>query len=961
MLFYFEENYTNIKFTKAKENGIGLRKAQLGAIHAIASYFTREKNNRALIVLPTGTGKTAVLMLSPYILESKKVLIITPSKLVRNQIAEDFSELKTLKNINVLPEMCMLPKVFELKDTDIEKHLDSILECDVVVTTPVGAWNISTNDQCCDLFDLILVDEAHHEPAKKWREALNNFSFAKKVLFTATPFRLDNKKLNADLIYTYTISQAYKDMVFGEVNFIPVSLDHHEDKDVKIALETEKIFIEDKTRGFVHSIMVRAGSIDEANKLYNLYKINTGLILEKVHSGMSAKTIQAIIRKLKSSELDGVVCVDMMAEGFDFPNLKIAAIHSPHKSLAVTLQFIGRFTRTNADNIDIAKFIALNDEEFMLENQKLFASDAIWKEIIINLSEKPIFEEEENQRFIEKFKVKEDIKTDLSNELMNMRPYFHSKIFHTASFDINKEFPRLGFEIEGQLINDEDQTVVVVLKELVVPKWATKQSGIYDEKFYLIIVHYLPEFNLLFINSQIKSESLYLEIAKIFCGEDGFKKVSRNELHKVLGGLENFEIFNTGLQNRVSNEESYVINAGPDVSNSFDPATGKLYSAGHVFCKAIEEGVGITLGYSSGSKIWSSKYGSIKEFIEWCNLSAAKIKDSNLIVKTNTAFDFVPVPEKLLSFPQTIFLVKFSHQTYSDPRPLITKNETKNQTILDVDIVIVTVKTDELVFKCIHQSDEYLYSVDVNGFITSLMSKELLIQSGREHLKLSDYLIDNPIELLTTDLSLISDGEMAKNKVEIEKFIPNIIKSISWLDLKTDVRIEFGPSKNKGLISIQEALEEILLEMNYDYLIFDHGTGEMADYIGIKLTESEIYIDFYHAKAMKAKTFNNSVNDLYDVLGQSIKSMIWLKTKAVLRRKVLSRRQSDYCKFVVGDLESFKSDLISNRIVKAKIVAVQPSIKKDAKMTEKVSELLASTNHYIKHSGSSYMFEVWGS
>lgn len=44
-----------------------------------------------------------------------------------------------------------------------------------------------------------------------------------------------------------------------------------------------------------------------------------------------------------------MICVDMLGEGFDFPNLKIAAIHEPHKSLASTLQFIGRFARTNAE------------------------------------------------------------------------------------------------------------------------------------------------------------------------------------------------------------------------------------------------------------------------------------------------------------------------------------------------------------------------------------------------------------------------------------------------------------------------------------------------------------------------------------------------------------------------------------------------------------------------------------
>lgn len=958
---YFEENYSNIKLTKARKNIDGMRKAQLGSIHAIASYFTKENTKQALIVLPTGTGKTAILMLSPYILESKKVLIITPSKLVRNQIAEDFSRLKTLKNINVLPEICMLPKVFELKDTKIEKHLSSILESDVIVTTPLGAWNMSKNSNCSEIIDLVLVDEAHHEPAKKWREALDNFKLAKKILFTATPFRLDNKKLNADLIYTYTISQAYKDNIFGEIIFIPVTSKQEKNKDLQIALKTEKIFMEDKIKGFAHSIMVRAGNIEEANKLHDLYIRNTNLNLEKAHSKMSSKTIQKIIKKLKTNQIDGIVCVDMMAEGFDFPNLKIAAIHSPHKSLAITLQFIGRFARTNADNIDVAKFIALNNEEYMLENQKLFASDAVWRKMIISLNKKKIFEEEENQRFIEKFKLKKEIKNDLSNELMNMRPSFHAKIFHTVLFDINKKIPEFGFKLESQFINEEDQILIAVLKESIVPRWASKQSGIYDEKFYLIIIYYISSLKLLFINSQIKNESLYLEIARVFCGEDEFKKVSRNELHKVLGGMKNFEIFNTGLQNRASNEESYVINAGPDVSNTFDPATGKLYSAGHIFCKASENDIDITLGYSSGSKIWSSKSGTIKEFIDWCNISAKKIKNSNLTVKTNTAFDFIPIPERLVSFPSTIFLARFSHHTYLNPKSLVTKNKNINQTILDLDLIVVDIKENKVILKCVWGNYEYLYSIDKTGFVLPLFKQdELLIQSGKNQLKLSNYLIDNPIELLTTDLCSIIDGEIAKNTVEVEKNISSIIHTINWAEFYTDVRTEFGQSKKEGYQSIQESLKQILINLNYDYLIFDHGTGEIADYIGIQITSTEICIDLYHAKAMKAKNYNNSVEDLYDVLGQSIKSMIWLKSKEVLKRKVMSRNQSGYCSFLIGDLDNFKLDLFANKIIIAKIIAVQPSIKKDNTMTDKISELLASTNHYIKHSGSSYKFEVWG-
>ncbi len=39
----------------------------------------------------------------------------------------------------------------------------------------------------------------------------------------------------------------------------------------------------------------------------------------------------------------------MLGEGFDFPELKIAALHDPHRSVGVALQFIGRFARSRPD------------------------------------------------------------------------------------------------------------------------------------------------------------------------------------------------------------------------------------------------------------------------------------------------------------------------------------------------------------------------------------------------------------------------------------------------------------------------------------------------------------------------------------------------------------------------------------------------------------------------------------
>ncbi len=65
--------------------------------------------------MPTGSGKTAILMLSAFVLMAKRVLVLTPSRLVRSQIQEEFKELQTLLDVGALTNVDDKPKVYELK------------------------------------------------------------------------------------------------------------------------------------------------------------------------------------------------------------------------------------------------------------------------------------------------------------------------------------------------------------------------------------------------------------------------------------------------------------------------------------------------------------------------------------------------------------------------------------------------------------------------------------------------------------------------------------------------------------------------------------------------------------------------------------------------------------------------------------------------------------------------------
>ena len=95
-------------------------------------------------------------------------------------------KLSTLKKTNVIDENVKPPIVAELKKQfkDGADYSD-LLSVDVVVATPNVAFTLSNNEEARSLFDLIIIDEAHHLPAKTWSNLIKNFPQSKSILFTA--------------------------------------------------------------------------------------------------------------------------------------------------------------------------------------------------------------------------------------------------------------------------------------------------------------------------------------------------------------------------------------------------------------------------------------------------------------------------------------------------------------------------------------------------------------------------------------------------------------------------------------------------------------------------------------------------------------------------------------------------------------------------------------------------------
>lgn len=961
---YFSKNYKKITYPVDSAQSRGLRNAQLGAVHAIASFFTLNQRTAAITVMPTGAGKTAVLMLVPYLLSKNKVLVVTPSTMVRGQIAEDFQNLSTLCRANVFKESIAKPAVFEMQHKYKDDMIAELDAANVIVASPQCALSLSETDWAIKNITLVEVDEAHHTPAKTWQQILINLNTATHVLFTATPFRLDRKVIIGEILYDYPLSMAYADGIFGEIQYIPVS--GGATKDIEIARKAEEVLLADREEGLNHYLMVRTDTKSNAEGLNVIYQENTSLRLRRIDSSMTNKQVKQYIQELKDGQLDGIICVDMLGEGFDFPNLKIAAIHAPHKSLASTLQFIGRFARTNAKNIGKAKFIAANDEEFEIENNRLYASDAVWQDMIINMSEGKNQKELADRRYFKSY-----VSTNCSSEedrisLQSITVNCHDRIYRVKDFDLNADFPE-SFNVANRVYRSiDDNTIVGIGMDYVAPLWMSGDNKI-NKEYYLYILHFQKNLGLLHIYSQSHTEAIYDEIVATFCSE--YEKIPKSEMNRVLGNLSNFEIFNSGMVNRFNESgEAYRIMAGSDVSDAIDPSTGKMYSAGHVFCKATGETSegqeSVTIGYSSASKVWSSTYKNLPDYIQWVDEIGRKITNSTIKVKTNTNYDFIPIAEKLESYPENIFFGDFSDRTYSSP-PIVKSRSISSfsKRLIDFTIKIEKVEKTKVTFLLKADDISEACTCDLQGNYIS-NSGDLYTHIGTVECPIANYLNDNPISFKTYDDTLISGFEIYRGSPEDALvYDKSKIEAIDWDEYGTDTSVEFTTNASSGTVSIQDTLRNILQSnSNNKYILYDHGSGEMADYIAIQEDENRLTIRLYHVKKHSSTGFNSSMEDIYEVAGQAVKSIIWLTTKGKFIDKISSRHSAGHCQLLDGNYNDFIKELrATTKQITGYIVIVQPALSKSVPMPDKIQEVLAAASSYISRAGKVKGLEIIGS
>ena len=392
-------------FTFAVEDGgrPGLRRPQVGAVHAVLGHWTTGSQQPATVVLPTGTGKTETMVALLVAACIERLLVVVPSDALRDQIAAKFEGLGVLQATGVVPDLAARPVVGRLAHGfgSADAAQEWARACNVVVTTP-AALNASPPDAVHALASVcsaLFVDEAHHVAAPSWRQVRDLFAARHVVQFTATPYREDGKRLGGRIIYEFPLREAQRDGYFAEIDYTSVT--DFGDPDRAIAERAIARLREDLEAGLDHLLMARVGRIGRAREVRELYaELADDLSPVVLHSTLPVRERDAALGQMRSRQSRIIVCVNMLGEGFDLPSLKVAAVHDAHRSLGVTLQFVGRFARVAAETIGRASvFVGRPDAGYDPALRKLYSEDADWNHVIRDLSETAVGGERDLDEF----------------------------------------------------------------------------------------------------------------------------------------------------------------------------------------------------------------------------------------------------------------------------------------------------------------------------------------------------------------------------------------------------------------------------------------------------------------------------------------------------------------------------------------------------------------------------------
>ncbi|MGK9261993.1 DEAD/DEAH box helicase family protein [Sinorhizobium meliloti] len=938
----------------------GLRKPQIGAIHAALGHWTASASP-ATIVMPTGTGKTETMLALMVVAHVERLLVVVPSDALRTQISDKFLSLGVLKDCQCLAASAKLPIVATLDEIPKSpEEVDEIFRrANVVVATMDSVSRASAEVQLrmAELVSHLFVDEAHHIAAKTWREFRAQFGNNLVLQFTATPYRTDRRRVDGKFIYNYPLAKAFAEGYFKKIHFKPIYGLDREDADYRIIQAVKATLLRDEAEGHVHLAMARCRIIDTAVKLRRLY---SQLVPEFnpviVYSSLSAKAKSEALRKLRSGESRIVVCVDMLGEGFDLPELKIAALHDKHQSEAITVQFVGRFTRTRKDLGDATVIANVVAAGMRASLQALYSEDADWNHLLEGLGTRNTAREERRQEVFEGF---DEPPTNFP--LDQVTPRLSAVVYETACerWDPSRIIDAYGpgSIIEGPSINHAERLAVWVLKTEEKLKWTSMRQPV-NTAYHLYACHWDDERQFLYVSSSNLSD-LHAKLAEKVVGADA-KRIRGDDVFRVLDGYKRLILSHLGLSEAVRKPIRYSQFMGSDIAPQLtdDPANrGRMKT--NIFGQGYTASGKSTIGCSTKGKIWS--YESVHGFagwMEWCKEIGRKLQDST--IKPDGILRRLVQPVKLTAMPNKhAVAINWPEAVLhiEDDRVDLVFGDTEVP-FYDCDIRILSQVLGKEIVMRVGSDDRFVdlaMTIDGSGahYAANAAGR---VRIGKKTMDLVTWFKDDPPHIYFADGNMLLASELLRLPDDhAPPFDPDrlVVRDWTGVNLKKE-----SQGRGKDASSIQRrVIDDLLQNGNYDVVFDDDGSGESADVVAIKKEGDVITVAMFHCKYASDLTPSARVGDLYEVCGQTQKAIRWRERPDLLFARLRKRETAVQRKHGLSRLEKGNVvDLIqwhnrwSEFDYRFEMTAVQPGYSKAEAIRQQDKgqlELLAATQSLL--------------
>lgn len=331
---------------------------QAASDKAVAFFMDKKKKHNAIMVLPTGSGKSIVLASIASRLNAP-VLIFQPSKEILEQ---NFAKLQAL---------CPF---------DCSVYSASFGRKEISKITFATIGSVRNRPELFQQFQYVLCDECHLINSKEgmYKSFLDQLR-CKILGVTATPYRLSSSQGFGSMLkfITRTRPAIFKEVIYhvqvstlldmgylAKLNYYPMNPIGWDELNLKTnstgADYTDKSVIREYERidfyGYLVHIVQRLMNPKEGGKRKGIL-VFTRFLKEAerltwsipgcaIVSGDTPKsTREMILRQFKAGEIPVVANVGVLTTGFDYPELDTIVMARPTMSLAMWYQIVGRAIR----------------------------------------------------------------------------------------------------------------------------------------------------------------------------------------------------------------------------------------------------------------------------------------------------------------------------------------------------------------------------------------------------------------------------------------------------------------------------------------------------------------------------------------------------------------------------------------------------------------------------------------